>query len=43
MNKHILHPKQIITGPFGPHSAKLVCRKCGCWIKWISKKEMEKI
>jgi len=41
MNKHQLHPKQIVLGPFGPHAAKLICRRCKCWIKWIAKNEIE--
>jgi len=37
VKKHMLHPKQIIKGPFGPHAAKLICRKCNVWIKWLPK------
>jgi hypothetical protein len=30
-----------IPGPFGPHAGKLVCIKCGRWVRWVSKNEME--
>jgi len=31
----------IIPGPFGPHAGKFVCIKCGRWIRWVSKKEIQ--
>lgn len=30
-----------IPGPFGPHAGKLVCIKCGRWVRWVSKNEVE--
>jgi hypothetical protein len=35
--KHKGHPKQIITGHFGPHRAKMICVKCKAWVKWVKK------
>lgn len=40
LSKHTLHPKKLVLGPFGPHRAKLVCVKCGVWIKWIGQYEL---
>ena len=38
---HKGHPKKIIKGPFGPHQAKMICRKCnGAFVRWISKKNL---
>lgn len=35
--QHRGHPKEIIRGLFGPHRAKMVCRKChGAFVKWVS-------
>jgi len=31
----------VIPGPFGPHVGKVICTKCGRWIRWTSKKEMK--
>lgn len=31
--------KQKVMGPgSGPHAARLMCARCGLWIKWLSKK-----
>jgi hypothetical protein len=31
----------VVEGPFGPHVAKKVCGRCGRFLKWVSKKELE--
>jgi len=31
----------LVEGPFGPHAAKKVCGRCGRFLKWVSKKELE--
>lgn len=35
--KHLNHEVEVVAGPFGPHQAKLICKKCQKWIMWLPK------
>jgi len=35
--KHKNCDTKIVLGPFGPHYAKLICKKHGVQLQWLSK------
>jgi hypothetical protein len=41
--KHLFHPIKLIDGPFGPHRAKIICKKCKQFVKWATEVEVKEL
>jgi len=43
-HKHQHHPIRVQVEPTSsPHFARLICHRCGVWIKWLSESETQAI
>lgn len=42
-DRHRNCPVQVVTGPFGPHAAKLVCTRHNKVMQWLSKQAVEQL